>query len=343
MAAVRRELSTELKEVIVSLYLSGLKHSDIARRLEIPRPTISSIIDRYRKRGSVENNRRKGKHAKLSDRDSRKLLRLVKENSKRKLSDITALFNENRDSIVSKRTVQRSLYKQGYFRRVVRKRIRIREANIKARLSWCRGNRFKTVDNYWNRVIFSDECKVDVGSDNRIFVWRKVGEEWMPCCLSTPPTPKFSLMIWGCITFDGVGTVTVLDGNINAQKYINIIDEQLWPVIARHFPRNNYIFQDDNAPIHRARIVQEFKVQNNMHSMVWPAQSPDLNIIENIWLRLKRELKNGNETFMCINQLEAAIRRIWVNIPTDYVQNLYRSIPRRIHRVLRSKGYITKY
>lgn len=184
---------------------------------------------------------------------------------------------------------------------------------------------------------------MDVGSDNRIFVWRKVGEEWMPCCLSTPPTPKFSLMIWGCITFDGVGTVTVLDGNINAQKYINIIDKQLWPVIARHFPRNNYIFQDDNAPIHRARIVQEFKVQNNMHSMVWPAQSPDLDIIENIWLRLKRELKNGNETFMCKNQLEAAIRRIWVNNPTDYVQSLYRSIPRRIHRVLRSKGYITKY
>lgn len=63
-------------------------------------------------------------------------------------------------------------------------------------------------------------------------------------------------MIWGCITFDGVGTVTVLDGNINAQKYINIIDEQLWPVIARHFSRNNYIFQDDNAPINRARIAQ---------------------------------------------------------------------------------------
>lgn len=157
------------------------------------------------------------------------------------------------------------------------------------------------------------------------------------------PDAQVQLMIWGCITFDGVGTVTVLDGNINAQKYINIIDEQLWPVIARHFPRNNYIFQDENAPIHRARIVQEFTVQKNMHSMVWPAQSQDLNIIETIWLRLKRELKNGNETFMCKNQLEAAIRRIWVNIPTDYVQSLYRSIPRRIHRVLRSKGYITKY
>ena len=34
---------------------------------------------------------------------------------------------------------------------------------------------------YWNRVIYSDECKVDIGSDSRIFIWRKVGEDWMPC------------------------------------------------------------------------------------------------------------------------------------------------------------------
>lgn len=72
--------------------------------------------DRYPKRGSVENIPRKGKQAKLSDRDSRSLLRLVKENRKRKLSDITALFNKNRNSTISKRTVQQNLFKQGYFR-----------------------------------------------------------------------------------------------------------------------------------------------------------------------------------------------------------------------------------
>lgn len=36
---------------------------------------------------------------------------------------------------------------------------------------------------------------------------------------------------------------------------------------------------------------------------------------------LKRELKNGNEIFMCKNKLDAVIRRIWINIPTEYVQN----------------------
>ena len=72
---------------------------------------------------------------------------------------------------------------------------------------------------------------------------------------STPQKPKFSLMIWGCVTFNGEGTITVVDGNINAQNNIDIIDEHLWPVVARYFLRNNYTFQDDNAPIYRARIV----------------------------------------------------------------------------------------
>jgi hypothetical protein len=39
-------------------------------------------------------------------------------------------------------------------------------------------------------------------------------------------------MIWGCITYEGVGTLTVDDGNINAQKYTEVIDNFAWPVIA---------------------------------------------------------------------------------------------------------------
>jgi hypothetical protein len=53
-------------------------------------------------------------------------------------------------------------------------------------------------------------------------------------------------MIWGFISYYGVGTLTPVVGNLNSEKYINILDDNLWPVIAQHFPTSPYIFQEDN-------------------------------------------------------------------------------------------------
>ena len=50
---------------------------------------------------------------------------------------------------------------------------------------------------------------------------------------------------------------------------------------------------DDNAPAHRAHTVHNYKEQNEVTLMKWPAQSQDLNIIENIGLYMKRELQKS--------------------------------------------------
>ena len=77
-------------------------------------------------------------------------------------------------------------------------------------------------------------------------------------------------MVWGCMCFNGVGTLTRVEGNINAEKYINMIDNNLWPVIVHYFP-------DDNAPVHRACTVHQYMENNNIHHTEWPARSPDIN------------------------------------------------------------------
>ena len=140
----------------------------------------------------MKNKSRNGAPRKLTDRDTRGLIRLVKDNRRKSLNEITNVFNQVRTSSVSKRSVQRKLYSKGYHRRVIRKRIRIRETNRKNRLAWCRANRRKSVDSYWKRVhvIFSDECEVDIRLDHRVFVWRKVGESYLLCCLGTPPRQR---------------------------------------------------------------------------------------------------------------------------------------------------------
>ena len=114
----------------------------------IPRGTITSVVDCSRNQGSVENIPRKRKQPNLEDRDTRKLLRSVKENRKRSLSDVTVLLNQNRE-------VVKLIVKPD----------------------------FPCVE-VTDTKLFTDGFKVDIGSDVRIFIWRKVGEDWTPCCLA---------------------------------------------------------------------------------------------------------------------------------------------------------------
>lgn len=63
------------------------------------------------------------------------------------------------------------------------------------------------------------------------------------------------VMIWGCITWYGPGTLCKVNGKINAEKYISILDEQLLPVIVRHFPENSYTFQVTRHKYHRKFVA----------------------------------------------------------------------------------------
>ena len=99
------------------------------------------------------------------------------------------------NTVVSNVTVRRCWYRNNFHKPVARNNIRIREANVRGRLAWAQGKRYWTVEMDWSRVIFSDECKIIVGENNRVFAWRKPGEEWLLQCHSQGCKIKMSLMI----------------------------------------------------------------------------------------------------------------------------------------------------
>lgn len=78
-----------------------------------------------------------------------------------------------------------------------------------------------------------------------------------------------SLMIWGCITYEGLGTITI----VNDPKYLDIIENNVWPIIARHFPNNDYIYQDD-----RLIVWNLARVSNISNSISEPMEFVKLNV-----------------------------------------------------------------
>jgi hypothetical protein len=77
--------------------------------------------------------------------------------------------------------------------------------------------------------------------------------------------------------------------------------------------------------------------------MTWPSQSPDLNIIENMWHTIKIRLQSQITDVKNRIQLVAKMKEIWTSLPQHYIQSLYASIPKRLCQVIRSKGHATKY
>ncbi|CAG2246911.1 unnamed protein product [Mytilus edulis] len=120
MAPKRKELSLSEKNAIAALHKAGMKGPDIARQTRHPLPTIYGVLNRFKGRGSLENKERTGRPNLLTPRDTRKLCTTVKSDRKRPLHEITAVFNESREEPVSKRTVQRKLYEEGFKKRVVK-------------------------------------------------------------------------------------------------------------------------------------------------------------------------------------------------------------------------------
>ena len=160
-----------------------------------------------------------------------------------------------------------------------------------------------------------------------------------------PPTKlaKFKVNVWGCISWHGQGTPRVIEGRVNAQTYIGILDECLWSVVAKHFPRGNFLFQEDNAPIHKARVVKSYMENHEISPIPWPAYSPDLNPIENCWSVLKAQLQKEIHLVTSNKDLSQQVQRIWSGLPVGYFKGLYNSMPARCRAVQILKGHLTKY
>ena len=78
----------------------------------------------------------------------------------------------------------------------------------------------------------------------------------------------------------------------NVKKYVCLLHDNLVANVESMFrtAQRSFIFQQDNAPLHRAAHKKLYLSLRGVPVLPWPAQSPDMNIIESIWLFVKNKL-----------------------------------------------------
>ncbi|GFW59484.1 transposable element Tcb2 transposase [Trichonephila clavipes] len=104
-----------------------------------------------------------------------------------------------------------------------------------------------------------------------------------------------------------------------------------------------FLFMDDNAPPHRANIVDECLQSEDIARMDWPAYSPDLNPIEHVWDMLGRRIASRQPPPTCLPEFRRALLDKWCNIPQDQVDNLILSMARRCKACIASSERHTPY
>ena len=102
------------------------------------------------------------------------------------------------------------------------------------------------------------------------------------------------------------------------------------------------VFQQDNAPIHTTKKVTKWFKKNNIMTMDWPANPPDLNSIESIWKLLKDNIQKHENFPRTVDELKAALREEWSKFDVSVLWKVVNSMPRRIEAVLDAKGGPTK-
>lgn len=336
-----QQLAKQVREKILAFHKGGQGYKKIAKQLCIPVSTVKAFIQRYKRHGHAGVLPRSGRPSKMSAKAVRKVVREVKNNPRMSAKDLQRSL-ENSGVKVHVSTVKRTLNKHDLYGRKARRKPLLTPRHKKARLAYAKEHIDKNAA-FWDKIMWSDETKVELfGHNQQRYVWRTKNTAHDE--KNVVPTVKHgggSLMFWGCMSSAGTGSLIRVDGRMNAAHYQEILRQGLLPSVKKLKMKRGWILQQDNDPKHTAKSTEEWFTKNKIKVLPWPAQSPDLNVIENLWLDLKKAVHLRKPTNLM--QLEEICCEEWNKISKERIQRLLKGYPKRLQQVVKARGGHTSY
>ena len=349
----RSTLNPYMRGKIMGARDFGISFTKIAAKYKLPRSTVSGVVYRDQDQENGATSSRNGRPRSMSSKDERHVLRFLRRRPHTSYSTLLAEVPAK----FSLSTLQRFLRRKQYVAWMAKKRPYLTAKDAKRRFQWAIKHKKKS-KNFWSKVMWTDECLLrrGAGSDK---MWMKGtrGQRLKKDYVQTYHCPNgLGVMVWAgfhrplttirrsnliCMMRD----VKSANCGYSSRSFLSILSKEVVPKW-----KHGQILMMDNAPIHRAKKIKNYLKKNNISVMEWPAYSPDLNPIENIWWRLKNTILKlcpesalfGNNKTDC-ERFENVAKEAWKAIPNHVFAGCLNSMPRRVQAVIAAKGWYTKY
>ena len=339
-AKMGRRLPVYAKHRIAVLNQKGKTASEIRRMLleddvTTSTRTIRRFLERYATTGHFIDKHRSGRPSGFLHEHLRFIDTLLENDDELTAPDLQRCLAEAAGLHVSLTTVKRIRRKLQWVCTGAKYCQLIKIANRQKRLDFCRLalQNHDTFDN----VIFSDGCSIQLDSHSRI-TFRKKG---CPRKLKSRVKHPTKVKVWAGISKRGATPILVFEKIMNGQFYCNdILRDTLKPFIEERFP-DGHRFQQD--PKHTSKVATTYMKEAEINWWKTPAESPDLNPIENFWQQLKHHLRRRVKP-KTKDELVDGICSFWREVPTPemctkYINHIQKVIPVVIERNGCASGY----
>ncbi len=143
-------------------------------------------------------------------RGQRRMGRLVRDDRKATVTQITTLYNQAMQNTISECTTRRTLKQMSNSSRRPHRVLLLSAKNRKRRLQFAQAHQNWTIED-WKNVAWSDESQLQLRhSEGRVRMWRKVHESMDPSCLVSTVQAGAGVIFWGIFSWQTLGPLLVL-------------------------------------------------------------------------------------------------------------------------------------
>ncbi|GBN88135.1 hypothetical protein AVEN_63433-1 [Araneus ventricosus] len=185
----------------------GTSITETARLVRCSRSAVVTIHAKWINDGDTSSRRQGvGRPRVIKENVRRRLSRLVKQNRRQTVAQLTAQYNAGPSASISEHTVQRTLLDMGLCSRRPTRVPLLTKRHRQLRLQWAREHRDWTMDE-WKRVAWSHESRFLIHHvDGRVRVRRLPGEQLLlSCTAGHTQASDGGIMLWGDVLMGGSG------------------------------------------------------------------------------------------------------------------------------------------